>query len=124
MLQFVFSYFLSPLISIFDQLISPLPWIKYVILSVMSIIFLPFWSLLAIWGLIIYLADFVIRFHILFYVSIFHYLFSFSLILILKGLGCFFTRCFKFQILELYFKNDSNFHFLCVEQRSFVLFQN
>lgn len=118
-LQFAFSYFVSPFISLFEQIISPLPWLKYVIVTVVSIIFLPFWSLFVLWGLIIYFADFVIRFHILFYVcNFFNFLFKF---VTYKGLGCIFTSSFKFQIFKLYYKNNCHFYFLCMEYCPFIL---
>jgi hypothetical protein len=65
---FVFASIVSPVISLIDDILSPLPWLKYFLALVISIIFLPLWLFLTIWGLIIYFADFVIRFHILFYV--------------------------------------------------------
>jgi hypothetical protein len=68
LLNFAYGVIVSPLLQLFEYLLSPFPKIKYIILAMFSIVLLPLWPLFMIWGSIMFLSDFVIRFHILFYV--------------------------------------------------------
>jgi hypothetical protein len=57
----------TPVLAILEYITSPFPRIRYVFLAFFSLLLLPIWPCVAIWGLVVYFADFVVRFHILFY---------------------------------------------------------
>jgi hypothetical protein len=67
-LTLIYDIAISPMLAILEFIISPFPKIKYLFLGLLSIFFLPMWPVIGLWGLAIYFSDFVIRFHILFYV--------------------------------------------------------
>lgn len=68
LLSLAYDVAVTPVLALLEYIISPFPKIKYVFAAMFSLLLLPIWPVIGLWGLAFYLSDFVIRFHILFYV--------------------------------------------------------